>query len=288
MNNLLLSSLTQHTQDSYRRAWQHFHSFLQTKGFVFTFPIPLHVLANFIAFLFEQEYAPGTIVSMISALSFVHKLLMAFDPTDTFVIKKMLQGCKKLKCQFDTRLPITLSILVKILNQAKFLFSGAFAQARFKAMCTLAFHALLRIGEMTASHNNLSRNCVHMDSGFLILQFLKFKHSAGSNSTHTVKASPGAAHCPVAAMNEYLVLRGDIPGPLFLSVNGSPVFRKTFANELKLALRMAGLHNQRYTSHSFLIGGASHLASLGFSELQIRQAGRWSSSAYLSYLRINQ
>ena len=35
------------------------------------------------------------------------------------------------------------------------------------------------------------------------------------------------------------------------------------------------------------IGGASYLASQGFSDLQIRQAGRWSSSAYLSYIRIN-
>ena len=154
-------------------------------------------------------------------------------------------------------------------------------------MCTLAFHGLLRIGEMTASHNNLMRNCIQMETEFLILQFLKFKHSAGKISTHTIKAHPGTHHCPVSAMRNYLILRGNLPGPLFLSVNGSPILRRTFSNDLKFALKLGGLNDLRYTSHSFRIGGASYLASQGFSDLQIKQAGRWSSSAYLNYLRVN-
>ena len=253
----------------------------------FVFPIPIDCLANFIAFLFEQEYAPGTIISLISALSFVHKLLLVFDPTDTYFIKKLLQGCKKLKGQKDTRLPITISILTKIIGQANQMFGDFFSQVRFQAMCTLAFHALLRIGEMTSSHNNLSRDSIHLDAGFLTLQFLKYKHSGGSVSSHRINSKPGSCHCPVQAMARYLTLRGSRSGPLFLSAKGGAVYRKDFTKELKLALKLAGFEDKRYSSHSFRIGGASYLASKGFSNLQIQQAGRWASSAFLAYIRIN-
>ena len=91
------------------------------RGFAFTFPIPISFLGNFIAYMFEQEYAPSSILSMVSALSFVHKLLMVWDPADTFFIKKMLQGCKKLRCQVDARLPITINILEKLLDQTSFI-----------------------------------------------------------------------------------------------------------------------------------------------------------------------
>ena len=284
---LLQGSLTLQTRQSYRRAWRHFCEYLQTRGINFVLPIPISVLADFVAFLFDQEYAPGTILSIMSALSFVHKLLGITDPTDSFLVKKMMLGCKKLRVRTDSRLPITLNILSLIIKATNGMFVDSFSQSRFKAMCSLAFHALLRIGEMTSSHNNLTVDCISLDTGFLTVQFLKYKHSAGSVSTHRIKAYPGSVHCPVKAMSEYLKLRGSRSGPLFMSNTGTAVFRKAFVNDLKLALRRAGIHDRRYTSHSFRIGGASLLASQGASEIQIRQAGRWASNAFMAYIRNN-
>lgn len=276
------------TRQSYRRAWRHFHDYLRLLSTKLVLPIPELCLANFIGFLFEQEYAPGSILSIMSALSFVHKILSLPDPTDSFLVKKLLLGCRKLRGQKDARLPITLSILDSILGSADGMFTDQFSKCRFKAMCALAFHALLRIGEMTASHNNLSLDCIKLDSGFLTLQFCKYKHSVDSVSNHRIKASPGSLHCPVKTMAAYLKLRGSRPGPLFLSCSGTAIFRKSFISELKLALRRAGIYDPRYTSHSFRIGGASFLASQGASEIQIRQAGRWASNAFMAYIRINR
>ena len=287
VRTLLQGSLTAQTRQSYKRAWSHFHNFMRPLGENLVLPIPEPILAKFIGFLFEQEYASGTILSFMSALSFVHKILSLPDPTDSFLVKKLLLGCKKMRGQKDARLPITLSILNSLLGSVDFLFSDQFSKLRFKAMCSLAFHALLRIGEMTASDNNLSINCIKMDSGFLTLQFLKYKHSAGSVSTHRIKAYPGFPHCPVKSMAAYLKFRGSRQGPLFLSSSGTAIVRKSFIFELQQALKRAGISDARYTSHSFRIGGASFLASQGASEIQIRQAGRWASNAFMAYIRMS-
>ena len=284
---LLEGSISVATKRAYQRAWQHFLQYLKDKSITFQFPVPVPCLADFVGHLFESEYAPGTIMSMLSALSFVHKLVEKVDPTESFLIKKLLMGSRKLRQQKDVRLPITTGILSKIINASRDIFQEKFNQKRFIAMCSLAFHALLRVGEMTSSHNNLTIDCIQVELGSLTLQFLKYKHSEGLPSTHQIKASPLTIHCPVRCMQDYLFLRGFRPGALFLTKDGSAVSRKLFVEELNAAFSLAGIQNQRYTTHSFRIGGASYMATHGYSDAQIRQAGRWASNAFLSYIRIN-
>ena len=284
---LLEGSISVATKRAYQRAWQHFLQYLKDKSITFQFPVPVPCLADFVGHLFESEYAPGTIMSMLSALSFVHKLVEKVDPTESFLIKKLLMGSRKLRQQKDVRLPITTGILSKIINASRDIFQEKFNQKRFIAMCSLAFHALLRVGEMTSSHNNLTIDCIQVELGSLTLQFLKYKHSVGLPSTHQIKASPLTIHCPVRCMQDYLFLRGFRPGALFLTKDGSAVSRKLFVEELNAAFSLAGIQNQRYTTHSFRIGGASYMATHGYSDAQSRKAGRWASNAFLSYIRIN-
>jgi hypothetical protein len=42
----------------------------------------------------------------------------------------------------------------------------------------------------------------------------------------------------------------------------------------------------RFTGHSFRIGLATTLGSLGFSTNDIKEAGRWSSNAYEVYMKL--
>ena len=252
-----------------------------------SFPVSVDNLARFVAHLFEQDYAGSTITSYVSAISFVHKLLSVEDPCNSFLIKKMLQGCRKLTVTKDSRLPITPDILQKILAASEKTLSHLFARTRFKAMCTLAFCAFLRIGEMTASPNNLMFSGFRVNEGSLTLQFTSYKHSKGVASTHTLKSQPSSEYCPVRHMQQYIHLRGVKSGPLFLTESGEPVPRTVFASDLKAALDFSGLQGERYTSHSFRIGAASFMACKGASDFQIRQAGRWSSNAFLTYIRIN-
>lgn len=102
----------------------------------------------FIVWLFNAGYAPATIATTISPLSFVHKMLGLPDPTDSFLVKKMLMGATKLRKQDDIRLPIMPHILEKLVSITDSVIVENYERTLLKAMFLLAFHAFLRLGEM--------------------------------------------------------------------------------------------------------------------------------------------
>jgi hypothetical protein len=63
------------------------------------------------------------------------------------------------------------------------------------------------------------------------------------------------------------------------------VNRSRFVRVLKIALIQAELPTELYNAHSFRIGRTTDLALEGFSSEMIRLLGRWSSDAYLRYIR---
>ena len=199
----------------------------------------------------------------------------------------MLQGSKKISKSVDIRLPITLPILRKLISAADAIFCSKYERICFKAMCVLAFNALLRVGEMTDSKNNLDSDCIELRDNVLVVIFPRYKHNYEGGSTLYLPEIKGSDLCPVKSIRQYMAIRGNSFGPFFLKVDNTPFTRSQFVSNLKLALKYCGLSDLRYKSHSFRIGGATHLAQLGRSELQIRQAGRWQSNAFTKYTRIN-
>ena len=63
----------------------------------------------------------------------------------------MLKGFNKVGFRLDSRLPITLPILDKLISVAPSLVGSPYQICQFQAMCSLAFFAFLRIGEMTST-----------------------------------------------------------------------------------------------------------------------------------------
>ena len=82
----------------------------------------------------------------------------------------------------------------------------------------------------------------------------------------------------------YLNLRGHAPGPLFLFKDGQPLSRALLTSWLHDILSLAGIQGN-FSSHSFRIGAATVAARNGIPDHQIQTLGRWTSSAYLSYIR---
>ena len=115
---LLGASLSTISLNTYRRPWQLFRQFcserLHIEGPIF--PIPTEHLALFIAFLAEQKYAASTVLTYISALSFPHRLTSLPDPTKRDMIQLALRGYGKMNLSHDTRLPISLPLLEKIVS----------------------------------------------------------------------------------------------------------------------------------------------------------------------------
>ena len=110
------------------------------------------------------------------------------DPTTTFLVHKLGK-------QFDLRMPIDKPMLSKLLGALDFTVSGKHHRAKYKAMFCLAFHALLRIREMTVQSANatnpnlLQWKQTEIKDTSLTVTFVHFKHSKGKLLTLTIKGT---------------------------------------------------------------------------------------------------
>ena len=98
---------------------------------------------------------------------------------------------------------------------------------------------------------------------------------------------------PVRAIRAYQKRREEKFGkaeelPMFLHENGT-IFTKNELNSdlTKILAMFPSLNNPRdsFTGHSFRSGISTILATLGFSEVDIKNWGRWKSDAYLRYIK---
>ena len=56
--------------------------------------------------------------------------------------------------------------------------------------------------------------------------------------------------------------------------------------EVRAALLAAGLPAKEFAGHSFRIGAATTAATVGLDDSTIQTLGRWKSSSYLLYIRL--
>ena len=72
------------------------------------------------------------------------------DPSKVFYVSQMLKEYGKVGFRLDSRLPITLPILNRLVAAASSPEGSAYQIIQFQAMCSLAFYAFLLIGEITS------------------------------------------------------------------------------------------------------------------------------------------
>ena len=224
-------------------------------------PISPSVLALFIAYLFDLKYAPSTVNTYVSAIGYSHRLSGLPDPTRVFYILQILKGYGTKGFRLDSRLPITLPILNRIIEASAHIAGSRYQICQFKAMCSLAFFAFLRIGELTVTTSNNQPLQMHQLSQLydtnnqvkgIKLTFGNFKHNYNQRP-FSLEIYRQTRICPVQLLMDYLVLRGSRPGAIFISHLGNPVSRDAFATQLKRAFRHCGLDTSKYKSHSLEI-----------------------------------
>ena len=82
-------------------------------------------------------------------MSYSHKLYGFPDASKAFFIVQMLKGYGKVGFRLDSRLPLTLPILHRLIESAVVVTKSPENAALFMAMCSLAFYAFLRVGEIS-------------------------------------------------------------------------------------------------------------------------------------------
>ena len=90
--------------------------------------------------------------------------------------------------------------------------------------------------------------------------------------------------CAISSLLAYLTRRGDASGPLFLFRDGQPLSHALLTSWLRGILSAAGIPGN-FSSQSFRIGVATVAARNSIPDHQIQALGRWTSPAYLLYIR---
>ena len=255
---------------------------------VTSLPLNYKQILLFLSYLHIKGLAPATITTYLSAIGYVHKAYGVYDPTSRFLVQKVLSSINKLQGCKDSRLPITLVVLHKLVDSIDKMSFPLYQSHLLKAMFLFAFYGLFRVGEITVQksgeislflrHLTILDNCVQV-------QITNFKNNKTSKPFDIVIHKQGGPYCPFITLLKYLSVRGYDDGPLFRFINGSPVSRFFFTSKLKDCISFSGLNPKLFKSHSFRIGSASHLASIGKSDLQIKLLGRWNSDSFLRYIR---
>lgn len=281
----------------YINVWRKFAAF--TGSEIFSLPIPVVQLANFIGQQYSTGLRPSTILSHVSAISYVHKILNIDDPTATFIIRKILKGCEKLAPSVDSRLPITKSILERMVVAIPSVIKLHFHQILLKAIFLVAFNGFFRLGELVVrTPHSISKVIQRRDVNFIFqnnammgveIIIRHFKTNTHNKPFTIFMAGSKVPHalCPVHSLFNYLQLFKHQSGPLFQNINNSAVTAKFVTDNMSKILTFLGIDSSFYKGHSFRIGAATNAASLGHSEQIIQKLGRWNSNALQRYIRID-
>ncbi len=279
-NVLLDRSIAVNTKNVYKSGLKLFKEFLYRHNLTFTLPFSLDHVLNFILYMSKLQYAHKTIVSYVESLSFILKCNSYVDVTKHFLIKKLLEGHRRYRPCKDSRLPVTIGLLSRLLHILPSTCTNLYEANLFRAMFTLAFWGLLRVSEFTQSRNKdldrvISITDVRLDHSkkivILVVRWSK-TDQRGLSVTLRIGAQRQELICPYASLSCFLGIRPSISGPLFVHFDRSPVTRYQFSKVLEKALLLINGDNKRILSHSFRLGGATYLASLGKSEEDIKKS----------------
>jgi hypothetical protein len=161
----------------------------------------------------------------------------------------------------------------------------------FGAM-VMAVFGLLRASEFVAKAPygaTLFRRHVTILSDRVIVHLMRSKTDTYDEGVDVILWSNGGPLCPrvwaLAVMAEACDRR---PGaPFFQTASGSPLSYDALQNFIKYLASAAGFKSDSFSTHSLRIGGATSLIECGFSREVVKQLGRWSSDAYMLYVRIS-
>ena len=293
---LLNASLSPSTRKIYDKALSALETFTTTvTNLTYTLPCSVAHIALFVAYLHHNGFAPKTISTYLSAVAYAHKIRNFQDPTDGFLIRKLVAGAYRLRPAYDLRLPITIPVLNKLIQSLVHTTASRYDYVLFRAMFLFAFESFARVGEITSNGSNAHRVIQFCDVKFLsagegLLVEVTFRHFKHNLSKHPHKISFGrgyACFSAIDAIQEYVRMRGSFSGPLFCSVIGKPISRATVDQQLHRSLSFSNLDTSRYKGHSFRIGSASHKAEIGYFDAMIRALGRWNSNAFRKYIRVH-
>ena len=203
----------------------------------------------FTAQLFQQKLAHGSIKSYLAAVCYAQVCRGMGDPDIPSMpqLEYVMKGIKRSSPQsMRSRLPITPSILRKLRQVWQRMENKWDAGLLWAASC-LCFFGFLRSGEVVmpteTEFDDQSHLCfedIRVDD-WCNPSYLQVTLKASKTDPYRqgVKVYVGKTDnelCPVVAVVSFMLLRGDLPGPLFKRSDGKYLTRQAFVSSLRSAL----------------------------------------------------
>ena len=271
---------------------------METEGSHNYFPPTIQNILRFIAYLASvKKLSPGTVQTYVTAISFFSKLLTDTDISQKFVVQKLLSAYKRTGKAGDTRYPLTIDMLTRMIDCIFQSNLQHYYKVMFKAMLLTAFHAFLRVSEFTAaslykpgisiSFHDVTIKRNEEGKFYVELIIRKWKHSLNEPPfIILIQSREHSLYCPVRALSDYYVLRGCCSGPIFIHPSGQFVTRDYFVRYLQHFAFLSGYGDRNIKSHSLRIGAATTASIMGVPDDHIKRLGRWKTVAFLTYVRV--
>jgi hypothetical protein len=290
--SLISSSMSENTRMSYTTALNHFSNFHEIYGFPLEWPVSTYRLVMYIAYCYEKNLAASTILLYTSGIGFAHKLKGFQNPSENFVIRKMLEGCKRSRHSTDMRVPISICMLNKLAESLKHVCFSNFERILFTSAFYLAYFGLFRVSELVASSSTSVDRALQKedvifskDNRYVTIRLRISKTNQAGKPTFIVIPINGETSSGISFLKQLVILSPSKSRQFFCHLNGCPLTRYQFSSVLAKACRHAGFQSKVLT-HSFRIGRATDLALKGISDDQIKMLGRWSSNSFSRYIRM--
>lgn len=204
-----------------------------------------------------------------------------------------MKGVKRIKPAADSSNPIRLELLHQLIDKIKWLSFHRYTRQLVKTLLLITYHACLRAGEVVKSTTdyhvltieNISLILYENHAFHIQITLPTYKHSTAP-ATLVIPPAEERKYCPVRTLMDFLVIRKNGAGPVFVDETNSLVTRATFSKHLKLLVAYVGLDSRHYNTHSLRIGRATDLAAIGVPDQLIKETGRWRSNAFQKYIKI--
>ena len=284
------------TAKNYLNIWRKFNSFLIRLD---RRPHSWEDRASlFGTYLVDQGYQSSTLKSYISAIKHIVKNEGYQWEDSKVLLYTLARACKQKNDTLKVRLPIHLGLFELILFEVDRVYPNQpYLSCLYKAIFSLAYYGLMRIGELVAGAHTAKAKDVYIATNKNKIQIVLYSSKTHDESSEPQKITISEdeecgrnkrSFCPFRILSEYYKMRGDYASDsehFFVFSDQSEIKPQIVQSLLKRLLDRIGIDGSLYGTHSFRIGRGTDLIKYGVNIEIIKRMGRWKSNAVYRYLR---
>ena len=307
LDELYSYGLAKGTWSSYKTAERLLIQCCEEKDIEKKLPLEENTVLAFVHWLaFRRGSKASTIDTYLSGIRQLHvERGLPTDNIRTDRVKTILKGLKNKNLAEDRkegvekRKPITTDILLVLKGKLAEADMNGRDQRLVWTVSSILFHGAFRVHELLCKKQSsfdpdftlLGRDVKLVTQGGREVMQLRIKapkeQKVGKDVIVDVYSTDSEL-CPVRAFKKWIKVKGmEDELPLFRFSSGIPLTGKKFNEVVRDRLKGEVENIEKlFSSHSFRAGAASMMAAIGYSDDDIKAVGRWSSRAFMEYIKL--